>query len=245
MRKIRKCASLSLLGLTCRILSDAQRILPVCTTSKPCPSGQGFFNINFLASQVMSAHSDSEVTGVTTMKQHLIMDESTIRRSLTRIAHEILERNKGVENCLLVGIRTRGVHLARRLAERIEEIEQVRVPVYDLDVTRYRDDRKLLASVAEKQGLYANLNIEDKKIILCDDVLYTGRTVRAALDALIDHGRPQMIQLAVLVDRGHRELPIRPDFVGKNLPTSRDERVEVRLSELDGRDHVMIYHESE
>ncbi len=182
---------------------------------------------------------------MTAIKQHLIMDESTIRRSLTRIAHEILERNKGVANCVLVGIRTRGVHLARRLAERIAEIEQVRVAVYELDVTHYRDDRKLFANVAEQPGPYAPLQIEDKKIILCDDVLYTGRTVRAALDALIDHGRPQMIQLAVLVDRGHRELPIRPDFVGKNLPTSRGERVEVRLTELDGKDHVMIYHESE
>jgi pyrimidine operon attenuation protein/uracil phosphoribosyltransferase len=178
---------------------------------------------------------------VSTTKQHLIMDESTIRRSLTRIAHEILERNKGVENLILIGIRTRGVYLARRLAARIEEIEQVRVPVGELDVTRYRDDVRL-PFVAEPTALYAELNIQDKTIVLCDDVLYTGRTVRAAMDALIDQGRPQMIQLAVLVDRGHRELPIRPDFVGKNLPTSREERVEVRLAERDGGDHVMIYH---
>ena len=177
-------------------------------------------------------------------KQHLIMDETTIRRSLTRIAHEILERNKGVEDCMLIGIRTRGVYLARRLAERINEIEHVLVSVGELDVTRYRDDVRdvVPAMVAEKTGLYKEFSVQNKKIILCDDVLYTGRTVRAALDALIDHGRPQMIQLAVLIDRGHRELPIRPDFVGKNLPTSREERVEVRLTEIDGRDHVMIFH---
>jgi pyrimidine operon attenuation protein/uracil phosphoribosyltransferase len=178
---------------------------------------------------------------VSTTKQHLIMDESTIRRSLTRIAHEILERNKGVEHLILIGIRTRGVYLARRLAARIQEIEHVRVPVGELDVTRYRDDVRL-PYVAEAAALYAEMNIQDKTIILCDDVLYTGRTVRAAMDALIDQGRPQMIQLAVLIDRGHRELPIRPDFVGKNLPTSREERVEVRLAERDGGDHVMIYH---
>lgn len=176
-----------------------------------------------------------------TAKQHLIMDESTIRRTLTRIAHEMLERNKGVEHCILVGIRTRGVFLARRLAERIAEIEQVRLPVAELDISRYRDDIKSNV-LPEQVCLDGYKDIEGKKVILCDDVLFTGRTVRAALDALIDQGRPQMIQLAVLVDRGHRELPIRPDFIGKNLPTSREERVEVRLSEVDGVDHVMIYH---
>jgi pyrimidine operon attenuation protein/uracil phosphoribosyltransferase len=174
-------------------------------------------------------------------KQHLIMDESTIRRTLTRMAHEILERNKGVENCILVGVRTRGVYLARRLATRIAEIEQIQMSVAELDISRYRDDVKT-PLVAEPVSLYGQAPIEGKKVILCDDVLYTGRTVRAALDALIDQGRPQMIQLAVLIDRGHRELPIRPDFIGKNLPTSRDERVEVRLTEIDQVDHVMIYH---
>ncbi len=174
-------------------------------------------------------------------KQHLIMDESTIRRTLTRMAHEILERNKGVEHCVLVGIRTRGVPLAKRLAARIEEIEHVQIPIIELDVTRYRDDLRL-PLVAEQAAQYPSISIAERKIILCDDVLYTGRTVRAALDALMDLGRPQLIQLAVLVDRGHRELPIRPDFVGKNLPTSKDERVEVRLAESDGQDHVVIYH---
>jgi pyrimidine operon attenuation protein/uracil phosphoribosyltransferase len=167
------------------------------------------------------------------------MDYMAIRRALTRVAHEILEKNKGVDDCIIIGIRTRGIFLARRISELIEQIEGVSVPVGEIDITSYRDDRVHVDAVheANKGGSMA---IQGKKVILCDDVLYTGRTVRAALDALIDLGRPEMIQLAVLVDRGHRELPIRPDYVGKNVPTSKLEKIEVRLSEIDGEDAVLI-----
>lgn len=172
-------------------------------------------------------------------EQHLILDDMAIRRALTRIAHEILEKNKGVDNCMLIGIRTRGIYLARRVADRIRDIEGVPIPVGEIDITSYRDDRVRLQSV-EAAAKGGSMEIEDKKIILFDDVLYTGRTVRAAMDALIDLGRPQMIQLAVLVDRGHRELPIRPDYVGKNVPTSKAESIEVQLEEVDGKDGVVI-----
>lgn len=175
------------------------------------------------------------------------MDETAMRRALTRIAHEILERNKGFENCMLVGIRTRGVYLANRVAQRIREIENVPVAIGEVDVTRYRDDRSGRSgspgSGEEAAGAEPNggpLEVHNKKLILFDDVLFTGRTVRAAMDALMDCGRPQMIQLAVLVDRGHRELPIRPDYVGKNVPTSRLESIEVLLQEKDGADQVVI-----
>jgi pyrimidine operon attenuation protein/uracil phosphoribosyltransferase len=168
----------------------------------------------------------------------VIMDETAIRRALTRIAHEILEKNKGVDHCLLIGVKTRGIYLARRIAARIQEIEGIPIAVGELDVTDYRDDLHAVRPQA-KQDI-GGLNIHNQKVILFDDVLYTGRTVRAAMDALIDHGRPQAIQLAVLVDRGHRELPIRPDYVGKNLPTSRQEQVQVFLSELDKEDRVIL-----
>jgi len=171
--------------------------------------------------------------------EHVLMDETGMRRALTRIAHEILERNKGFENCMLIGVRTRGIYLARRIAERIMEIENVPVPIGEIDVTRYRDDRSGSLEHASDEGSPA-MDIHNKKLILFDDVLYTGRTVRAAMDALMDLGRPQMIQLGVLVDRGHRELPIRPDYVGKNIPTSRLENIEVLLSEVDGVDQVVI-----
>lgn len=171
---------------------------------------------------------------------HSIMDEMAIRRVLTRIAHEILEKNKGVENCMLIGIRTRGIYLAQRVAERILEIEGVKLPVGEIDITSYRDDRIKVSSVeAVPKG--GSVQIQDKKVILFDDVLFTGRTVRAAMDALIDLGRPQMIQLAVLVDRGHRELPIRPDYVGKNVPSSKSESIEVLLTEIDAIDQVVIH----
>ncbi|MDF2923983.1 MAG: uracil phosphoribosyltransferase [Paenibacillaceae bacterium] len=171
-------------------------------------------------------------------EEHVLLDETAIRRALTRIAHEILERNKGVDNSMLIGIRTRGIYLAKRIAERILEIEGVPVPVGEVDVTSYRDD--LGPDSRHSAGQAEALCIEGKKLILCDDVLYTGRTVRAALDALMDCGRPEMIQLAVLIDRGHRELPIRPDYIGKNVPTSRLESVEVKLEEVDGHDQVII-----
>ncbi|GIO30575.1 MULTISPECIES: bifunctional pyr operon transcriptional regulator/uracil phosphoribosyltransferase PyrR [Paenibacillus] len=178
---------------------------------------------------------------------HVIMDEAAIRRALTRIAHEILERNKGIENCVLIGIKTRGEFLAKRLAAKILEIEGTPVPWGAIDVTAYRDDQK---QAAPKTALDGNqelkaLEIEEKKVILFDDVLYTGRTIRAAMDALMDCGRPQMIQLAVLADRGHRELPIRPDYIGKNVPTSKQEQIEVALTETDGKDEVTIFQNRE
>lgn len=169
-----------------------------------------------------------------------IMDEAAMKRALTRIAHEIIERNKGVENVALVGIRRRGGPLAERLAEKIEEIEGIKVPVGILDITLYRDDLTTLSNYPLVQRTEINFDINDKIIVLVDDVLYTGRTVRAALDALIDLGRPQCIQLAVLIDRGHRELPIKADFVGKNTPTSKLEIVNVLVKEYDGEDGVII-----
>ncbi|WP_138751898.1 bifunctional pyr operon transcriptional regulator/uracil phosphoribosyltransferase PyrR [Paenibacillus sinopodophylli] len=182
-----------------------------------------------------------------TEEEHLvIMDETAIRRALTRIAHEIVEKNKGIDNCVIVGIRTRGIYLARRIAERIGEIEGKPVLVSELDITQYRDDRKvgmgadveIASAIGDTDGV--PFNVHDKRIILFDDVLYTGRTIRAAMDALMDYGRPQSIQLAVLVDRGHRELPIRPDFVGKNVPSSKQEQIEVALTEIDQIDQVTI-----
>ena len=185
-----------------------------------------------------------------TQETHVIMDETAIRRALNRIAHEILEKNKGVENCLLVGIRTRGIYLARRIAQLIQDIEQATVPVAVIDITDYRDDitrsatdAKGRSTVLSRLDNEAALTIEDvqnKRILLFDDVLFTGRTIRAAMDALMDVGRPERIQLAVLVDRGHRELPIRPDFVGKNVPTSKLESIGVLLEEVDGKDQVII-----
>ncbi|WP_346773945.1 bifunctional pyr operon transcriptional regulator/uracil phosphoribosyltransferase PyrR [Brevibacillus sp. SYP-B805] len=174
------------------------------------------------------------------MDKSVIMDDAAIRRALTRIAHEIIERNKGVDDCILVGIKTRGIYLAQRLAERIEQIESVKIPVGQVDITLYRDDLTHKAEDAVLKGAELPGDITGKIVILVDDVLFTGRTVRAALDALVDHGRPKMIQLAVLVDRGHRELPIRPDFVGKNVPTSRTEIVAVQLTEVDETDRVTI-----
>ncbi|WP_334071873.1 MULTISPECIES: bifunctional pyr operon transcriptional regulator/uracil phosphoribosyltransferase PyrR [Paenibacillus] len=174
---------------------------------------------------------------------HIIMDETAIRRALTRIAHEILEKNKGIEGCVLIGIRTRGVHLAERIAAKIEEIEGAKVPWGELDVTPYRDDRSDQIGAQREEILKMrpeSLTIHDKRVVLFDDVLYTGRTIRAAMDALMDCGRPQSIQLAVLADRGHRELPIRPDFIGKNVPTSKSEQIEVALKETDGQDEVRI-----
>lgn len=173
-----------------------------------------------------------------TQQEHVLMDETAMRRALTRIAHEIVEKNKGVGNCTLIGIRTRGIYIAKRIAQRIGEIEGVPVEVAEVDVTRYRDDiAKAGTVVAEPSD---KLDVQNRKLILCDDVLYTGRTVRAAMDALMDCGRPEMIQLAVLVDRGHRELPIRPDYVGKNVPTSKLEKIDVQLQEVDGTDQVII-----
>lgn len=178
-------------------------------------------------------------------KKAQILDENGIRRALTRIAHEISERNKGVENVALVGIRRRGVPLAERLAERIKDIEGIEVPVGILDITLYRDDLTTLAQQPLVHQTKVEFPIGDKVIVLVDDVLYTGRTARAALDAIIDIGRPKAIQLMVLVDRGHRELPIRADYVGKNVPTSMKELVSVMLKEIDNEDGIIILEQPE
>lgn len=169
-----------------------------------------------------------------------VLDKEALNRSLTRIAHEILEKNKGTEDLCFVGIRNRGAFLAKRLADCIEKIDKVAVPVGILDITLYRDDLTLVDSQPLVRKTEIGFDVADKNLILVDDVLYTGRTVRSALDALIDLGRPKSIQLAVLVDRGHRELPIRADYAGKNIPTSKNETVEVRLEEVDGKDEVVI-----
>lgn len=176
-------------------------------------------------------------------KKTVVLDSSAINRGLTRIAHEILEKNKGGENLLLVGIKTRGIPLAKRLQERIRQIENIDVPMGELDITLYRDDleKATPSEEPELRGTEIGTELEGKKVILVDDVLYTGRTVRAAMDAVMDIGRPSHIQLAVLVDRGHRELPIRADYVGKNIPTSDEEVVIVELAESDDTDEVSIY----
>jgi pyrimidine operon attenuation protein/uracil phosphoribosyltransferase len=176
----------------------------------------------------------------------VVLDEQAIRRALTRIAHEIIERNKGIEDSVLVGIKTRGIHLAKRLAERIEQIEGKKIAIGELDITLYRDDLSKKTNDQEPlvKGSDIPVDVTNQKVILVDDVLYTGRTVRAAMDALVDIGRPANIQLAVLVDRGHRELPIRADYVGKNIPTSGSEKIVVELQEADKNDQVTI-HENE
>jgi pyrimidine operon attenuation protein / uracil phosphoribosyltransferase len=168
-----------------------------------------------------------------------VLDEAALDRALTRIAHEILEKNSGASDVSFVGIRTRGVTLAHRLAAKIEKIDGTVLPVGVLDITLYRDDLDMRGAPVVR-GTDIPFSIKGKNVVLVDDVLYTGRTIRAALDALIDLGRPHMIQLAILIDRGHRELPIRPDYVGKNLPTSRREVVAVRMKEHDGVDRVVI-----
>ncbi len=172
----------------------------------------------------------------------IVLDEQAISRALTRIAHEIIEKNKGIEDCVLIGIRTRGIFLADRLAKRINQIEGKEIELGELDITLYRDDLSKKTNDGDPivKGSDIPVNITDKKVILVDDVLFTGRTVRAAMDALVDLGRPSQIQLAVLVDRGHRELPIRADFVGKNVPTSQSEKITVTLTEVDEVDQVTI-----
>src|SRR4051812_44807861 len=176
---------------------------------------------------------------MTLLVQKNLLGADDIRRAVARLAHEVVERNQGVDGLVLVGLRTRGVPLARRLQERIFEFEGTRIPLGELDVTLYRDDvHQRMPRALSPTSI--PVDISDKTLVLVDDVLYTGRTIRAALDALIDLGRPRAIQLVCLVDRGHRELPIRPDYVGKNVPTSLREKVAVRLQEVDGMDEVVL-----
>jgi len=169
-----------------------------------------------------------------------LMDKDEIRRSLLRLSHQILEKNREIEDLVVVGIHRRGVTLAERISKMIEEIKGKKLPTGTLDITLYRDDLTRIAYQPVVRNTNILFPIDDKKVVLVDDVLYTGRTVRAAIDALIDFGRPEKIELAVLIDRGHRELPIRADYVGKNIPTSPEEMVEVRVEELDGTDEVLI-----
>jgi pyrimidine operon attenuation protein/uracil phosphoribosyltransferase len=167
-----------------------------------------------------------------------LLDRKDINRALVRIGHEIVERNKGVEGLCLVGIQKGGVHLARRLAKKIGEIEHAEIPVGSLDITFYRDDLTIRQPAVSKTEI--PFDVTEKKIVLVDDVFFTGRSIRAAMDALMDMGRPALIQLAVLIDRGHRELPIRADYAGKNIPTSLDERVDVLLKEEGAEDSVVL-----
>ncbi len=170
----------------------------------------------------------------------LLADEKGLRRTLTRLAHEIIEKNRGTGKLALIGMQTRGVNIAQRLSRRIAELEGVDLPLGVLDITFYRDDWRMKLKQPEVQATHIDFDVHDMNLVLVDDVIYTGRTVRAAMEAVMDLGRPARIQLAVLVDRGHRELPIRPDFVGKNIPTSIGEEVRVKVSEVDGEDAIQL-----
>jgi pyrimidine operon attenuation protein/uracil phosphoribosyltransferase len=174
------------------------------------------------------------------MSNKVIMDSETIARAISRIAHEILERNKGAKELRIIGIRTRGIHIARRIADKIEELEGIRPPIGTLDITLYRDDFRRRSDIPKVQKTEIPFSVEDKNVILVDDVLYTGRTARAAIDAIMDYGRPASIQLVVLVDRGHRELPIQADYIGIKVMTLRNENVDVHLKETDGVDEVVV-----
>ena len=174
-------------------------------------------------------------------KKAEIMDEAAMTRAIKRIAHEIIERNKGTENLMLIGIQRRGVPLARRIGELIMQEENVTLPVGTLDITFYRDDLSLLAEHPQVKGTDIPANVNGMNVVMVDDVLYTGRTARSAMDAIMDMGRANTIQLAVLIDRGHRELPIRSDYVGKNVPTSRQEMIKVNVNEYDGAESVELY----
>lgn len=169
--------------------------------------------------------------------KNIIMDEIAVKRAISRISYEIIEKNKGTEEIILAGIITRGNDIAKRIAKKIFEVEGKKVPVFPINITNYRDDRKEKDKNIEVE---IKENINGKKVIIVDDVLFTGRSVRAAMEAVLDHGRPSSIQLVVLIDRGHRELPIRPDYIGKNVPTSKFENIEVCICEVDGKDEVYI-----
>ncbi|HDP68487.1 MAG TPA: bifunctional pyr operon transcriptional regulator/uracil phosphoribosyltransferase PyrR [Candidatus Marinimicrobia bacterium] len=169
-----------------------------------------------------------------------LMDETALKRTITRLAHEIIERCKGTENIAVIGIRTRGEFVARRIAKKIEEVENTTVPVGVLDTVMYRDDFRRTKALPAMEITDIPFSVDDKILILVDDVIYTGRTIRAAMDALMDFGRPSAIQLAVLIDRGHRELPIKADYIGKSVPTAKNEEVRVQMREVDGRDEILL-----
>ena len=173
------------------------------------------------------------------MKTKEVVDELTVKRAITRITYEIIERNKDLNKIVLAGIKTRGVFIAHRIQERLEQLESISVPVVELDTKPFRDDVK-----SGEDTSIISVDMTEREVILVDDVLYTGRTIRAAIDNIVGHGRPSRVSLAVLVDRGHRELPIRPDYVGKNIPTSRSEEIIVEMTELDGQDRVLITEEA-
>ncbi|MFS9067525.1 bifunctional pyr operon transcriptional regulator/uracil phosphoribosyltransferase PyrR [Streptococcus infantis] len=173
------------------------------------------------------------------MKTKEVVDELTVKRAITRITYEIIERNKDLNKIVLAGIKTRGVFIAHRIQERLEQLENISVPVVELDTKPFRDDVK-----SGEDTSIISVDMTEREVILVDDVLYTGRTIRAAIDNIVTHGRPSRVSLAVLVDRGHRELPIRPDYVGKNIPTSRSEEIIVEMTELDGQDRVLITEEA-
>ena len=173
------------------------------------------------------------------MKTKEVVDELTVKRAITRITYEIIERNKDLNKIVLAGIKTRGVFIAHRIQERLEQLESISVPVVELDTKPFRDDVK-----SGEDTSIISVDVTEREVILVDDVLYTGRTIRAAIDNIVSHGRPSRVSLAVLVDRGHRELPIRPDYVGKNIPTSRSEEIIVEMTDLDGQDRVLITEEA-
>ena len=179
------------------------------------------------------------------MQAKEVVDQVTMKRALTRITYEIIERNQTIQDVVLIGIKTRGIYIASRVADRLKQLEGIEVPVGELDITLYRDDKKETPAEAELHSSDIPVSLEGKEVILIDDVLYTGRTIRAAMDAVMDYGRPRKISLAVLVDRGHRELPIRADYVGKNIPTAKTEEILVEMLELDGKDRIMILKEEE
>lgn len=169
-----------------------------------------------------------------------LMDETALRRTITRLAHEIIERCKGIDDVAIIGIRTRGEFLAKRIAKKIEEVEGKPIPVGVLDTVMYRDDYRMKKQLPATEITEIPFDVDDKILVLVDDVIYTGRTIRAAMDALMDFGRPSAIQLAVLIDRGHRELPIKADYIGKSVPTARNEEVKVHMKEFDGRDEILL-----
>ena len=173
------------------------------------------------------------------MKTKEVVDELTVKRAITRITYEIIERNKDLNKIVLAGIKTRGVFIAHRIQERLEQLESISVPVVELDTKPFRDEVK-----SGEDTSIISVDVTEREVILVDDVLYTGRTIRAAIDNIVSHGRPSRVSLAVIVDRGHRELPIRPDYVGKNIPTSRSEEIIVEMTELDGQDRVLITEEA-